>query len=232
MAVSLSDLASCAATPAFITLNLTLPTLDETWLKAFSRGLFECADAFNVKLVGGDTCKGPLTITVTANGYIDKGSALTRCNARAGDSIYITGHLRDAALYLTGKLTDAASRQQLDRPTPRVETGLALKNIASSCIDISDGLLQDLGHILNQSGVGAELFHSPLSKKAKKTNNAMQTALTGGDDYELCFTAPQDKKLLLPHHVIEIGKITSLPGYQFTGELEKLNINTQGYKHF
>ncbi len=234
LAVSLSDLASCAATPAFATLNLTLPDIDKLWLKEFSRGFFKCADAFGIPLIGGDTTHGPLSITVTANGFVDRNKALLRSNACVGDAICVTGPLGDAALYLAGKLKSESARRKLDHPTPRVETGLLLRDIATSCIDISDGLSQDLHHILNQSHVGAELHTIPLSEEASNVDGAGEHALSGGDDYELCFTAPRDALAHLPKEThIEIGVITEKPGCVFIDSTgNQTVINPKGFLHF
>lgn len=234
LAVSLSDLASCASTPAFATLGLTLPEFDELWLQEFSRGFFECADAFNVQLVGGDTTCGPLSVTVTANGFIDEGHALLRNNAQVGDIICVTGTLGDAALYLAGKCHSESARLRLNRPTPRVEMGLLLQGIATSCIDISDGLSQDLHHILKQSHVGAELHTIPLSEDGSSVDGAVSYALTGGDDYELCFTAPRDALSRLPEDAyIDIGTITGTPECVLLDSAgSRTPVDPKGFLHF
>lgn len=221
LAVNLSDLAAMGAEPAWATLALTLPEVDERWLKAFATGFGTLATQYGVQLIGGDTTRGPLSITVQVQGLVPAGLALRRDGARTGDQIYVTGCLGDAALFLKALKTDSAGgggneslRQRLERPQPRIEAGLALRGLATSAIDISDGLLADLGHILDASGVGAtiELAEIPLSDQAR----ALQAAtvdwapiLTGGDDYELCFTAPQSKRA-------EIERISGTLGLHMT----------------
>lgn len=218
LAVNLSDLAAMAATPAWCTLSLSLPEPDEAWLDAFLDGFCTLAARHGVALVGGDTTRGPLSISVTVHGLVEPGRALLRSGARAGEDIWVSGTVGDAAaaLALLGLGNDgqtpantaspspdspcddaslAALRPHLDRPIPRVELGRALQGIASAALDISDGLLADLGHLCRASTVGAEVELDSLPASA-----ALLTAFdplrrhvlqaTGGDDYELCFTAP------------------------------------------
>lgn len=200
LAVNLSDIAAMGAIPAWATLALTLPAADRDWLQAFCTGFFALADAHEVQLVGGDTTRGPLSITVQAMGLVPEGQALRRDGARVGDAILVTGTLGDAALALQqGTAADGRLRARLDRPLPRITAGRALRTLARSAIDISDGLLADLGHIVGASGVGAELWVDELPRSA-----AFRTAvdgvqadwyalpLAGGDDYELCFTLPPE----------------------------------------
>lgn len=204
LAVNLSDLAAMGAEPAWATLALTLPEVDESWLAAFAEGFGSLAARYGIQLIGGDTTRGPLSVTVAVHGLVPAASALRRAGARAGDRIYVTGSLGDAALYLNALKSDALVaglerlRDRLDRPRPRVEAGLALRGLASSAIDISDGLLADLGHILEASGVGARfaLDEIPLSKPAADwlaAGGDWSMVVAGGDDYELCFTAPPGK---------------------------------------
>ncbi len=204
LAVNLSDLAAMGAEPAWATLALTLSAADEKWLSAFADGLFSLAKRFGVTLVGGDTTRGPLTlITLHLLGLVPRGEALYRGGARTGDLVYVTGTLGDAALALRllegGERVPEALRCRLDRPEPRVAEGVALRGLASACIDISDGLLADLGHILEASGVGArlELERLPLSgdyqTHVKGERDPWEAAVSGGDDYELCFTVPPGK---------------------------------------
>jgi thiamine-monophosphate kinase len=216
LAVNLSDLAAMGAEPAWAMLALTLPQADERWLADFSRGFFALARAHNVALIGGDTTRGPLTVSVQVQGFVPPGSAFRRGDARPGDLIYVTGTLGDAGLaLLLGRDTgigrsDARAylRRRLDRPQPRVQEALRLRGLARAAIDISDGLFADLGHILEASGVGAtlELAQLPLSPAFRSCLDAMSAAthpalrrfapglawadlaLTSGDDYELCFT--------------------------------------------
>lgn len=206
LAVNLSDLAAMGAEPAWATLALTLPESNEAWLRAFASGFFALADEFDVQLIGGDTTRGPLSITVQVHGFLLKDQRLTRSGAQPGDVIGLTGNLGDAAggLALWGS-TDkrfALLKQRLARPNPRIDAGKKLLGLASSAIDISDGLLADLGHILESSQVGAsiKLADLPLSLAlcdAVGLDQAQDYALTGGDDYELCFTLPADKTSVL-----------------------------------
>lgn len=204
LAVNLSDLAACGARPLAFTLALSLPRADTAWVGAFAQGLLALADAHQCELIGGDTTQGPLNICITVFGEVPPGQALLRSGAQAGDDIYVSGTLGDARLALEalqGRLqlpaqVLAATRLRLEAPSPRVALGQALRGIASSALDLSDGLLGDLGHILRQSGVGACIdtrLTSPLL--AASTHLPLDQALVhkctlaGGDDYELCFTA-------------------------------------------
>jgi thiamine-monophosphate kinase len=201
LAVNLSDLAAMGAEPAWATLALTLPVIDDQWIGEFCRGFGELATCHNLQLIGGDTTSGPLSITVQAHGLLPTGKGLTRGGAQVGDDIYVTGTLGDAALALQGMEKGAIREdlqplvQRLERPTPRVEAGLALRDIASSAVDVSDGLAADLGHILKASGVGArlELDKLPLSSAVNAAIQGREDwsmVIAGGDDYELCFTLP------------------------------------------
>lgn len=202
LAVNLSDLAAMGAEPAWFTLNLALPEADPAWLERFSAGMFELARHQEIVLVGGDTSRGPLVIGIQACGFVPEGQALRRGGARPGDRIFVTGELGDAALALEQRLgrlslpaQDAAALgERLDRPVPRVAAGLALRGIASSAIDISDGLAADLGHVLEASGVGARVMleHVPVSTVYRRhlAVAGWELALARGDDYELCFTVP------------------------------------------
>jgi len=218
LAVNLSDLAAMGATPAWATLALILPDADAQWVGQFAYGFAALAGEFKLALVGGDTTQGPLSITVTVHGFVPDGAALLRSSARIGDGVYVTGTLGDAAAGLRcidqDKNISAPPRsaspaacatliERLDRPTPRVAQGLALRGRASACIDISDGLVADLGHICAASGVGAEVDVESLPASSAlfglfdaSTRHALQ--LSGGDDYELCFTAgdPEASSLL------------------------------------
>jgi thiamine-monophosphate kinase len=203
LAVNLSDLAACGARPLAFTLALALPTADAQWLGPFSEGLLALADAHGCELVGGDTTRGPLNICITVFGEVPRGQALLRSGARAGDDIYVSGTLGDARLALEvfrGTLSVpqdvfAQARARMERPTPRVALGLALRGVASAAADVSDGLLGDLGHVLQASGVGA-VIDAPAAQgllaAAGPWTPAQQLAfaLAGGDDYELVFTAP------------------------------------------
>ncbi len=210
LAVNLSDLAASGAMPLAFTLALSLPQVDESWLHGFSQGLFALADAHGCELIGGDTTQGPLNICITVFGEVPTGQALLRSGAQPGDDIYVSGSLGDARLALEALLGHitlpadvlAAARQRLECPTPRVALGTALRSIATSALDISDGLLGDLSHILQASQVGADVDYAATTKliaaSAHQTGASMpfnqqliaQCTLAGGDDYELCFTAP------------------------------------------
>jgi thiamine-monophosphate kinase len=201
--VNLSDLAAMGATPLAFTLALTLPALDEPWLAEFSRGLKEVATEFGITLIGGDTTRGAqLVITIQVIGTVPIGQALTRSDAQIGDTIFVTGTLGDARAALD--ILDVPQHQlttqqqflleRYYRPTPRILLAQALRGIASATIDISDGLAADLGHILKRSAVGAELRLAtlPLSDALHNSSIAQHYALSGGDDYELCFTAARE----------------------------------------
>ncbi len=238
LAVNLSDLAACGAKPVAFTLALALPRVDDTWLEGFSKGLFALADAHGCSLIGGDTTQGPLNICITVFGEVPvvngKSQALLRSGAQAGDDVYVSGHLGDARLALEamrGKVQlDAATlaqcRARLERPTPRVALGMALRGIASAAIDVSDGLLGDLSHILKASGVGAVLAiesiaacaYSTLAMRQFGTEFAYNMTAAGGDDYELAFTAvPSQRAAVLAAAaqaatpVTCIGSITAVP---------------------
>lgn len=205
LAVNLSDLAACGAQPRAFLLSLSLPRADEAWLAGFSRGLLALADTHGCELVGGDTTQGPLNISITVIGDIPQGQALLRSGAHAGDDIYVSGTLGDARLALEVfrgqlSLSEAAfgiCRARMERPTPRAALGMALRGVASAAADISDGLLGDLGHILQQSGVGAMIHTDRCEALLSCRHEAALTlewvrtcVLSGGDDYELVFTAP------------------------------------------
>ncbi len=211
LAVNLSDLAAMGATPAWATLALTLPHSDARWVGEFADGFAALAGEFKLALVGGDTTQGPLSITVTVHGFVPDGAALLRSGAQAGDAIFVTGVVGDAAAGLrcldkndaeAGRLVSAPSGtrealiERLNRPAPRVAQGLVLRGRASACIDVSDGLVADLGHVCAASGVGAELDveclpASPALAALFDVNVRRAFQLAGGDDYELCFTAAE-----------------------------------------
>ncbi|PZQ25540.1 MAG: thiamine-phosphate kinase [Stenotrophomonas acidaminiphila] len=201
LAVNLSDLASMGAEPAWCTLSLSLPQGDTAWIDGFLDGFLALAGEYGVALVGGDTTRGPLSISVTAMGFVDAGRALRRDGARVGDDVWVTGTLGDAAgaLALLERDPVGVLRLRLDRPTPRVEAGRALIDVASACVDVSDGLLADLGHVATRSGVGAQVEIDALPASdalcaAFDAATRMPMQASGGDDYELCFTAPADAR--------------------------------------
>jgi thiamine-monophosphate kinase len=203
LAVNLSDMAAMAAQPRWMTLALSLPEVDEMWLEKFSAGLFALADEYQVVLIGGDTTRGPLNLCVTIMGEVPHGAALRRSAAQVGDDIWVSGVLGDAALalaHIQGRMQLAtkdfvACASALHQPMPRVALGLALRGVGHSAIDISDGLLADLGHILECSNVGAEIAFAALPISCAMQPYLEQPlgkhcVLAGGDDYELCFTVP------------------------------------------
>ena len=247
LAVNLSDLAAMGAMPRWFTLALTIPELSEQWLREFSDGLAQAARDSGCALVGGDTTRGPLTITVQIGGEVPSGQALLRNGASLGDLIFVTGYPGLAALGLrdveSGRL-DSVSAHTFLRPTPRVQFGTGLLGIASAAIDVSDGLLPDLGHILDASGVAAELDCEllPLAKQLKRLPlaEAQCLALTGGDDYELCFTVPpskRDKVIALAKTLqtpcCQIGQICFGEGISLLGSLqEPAELARGGFRHF
>ena len=253
LAVNLSDMAAMGAEPAWATLALTLPQVDEVWLEAFGRGFFELAEHYGVQLVGGDTCRGPLAMSVQMHGFIQQGAALRRVGAMVGDLIYVTGTLGDAGLALQALQQHQAHaephahylKDRLERPSPRVFEGLALRGIASAAIDISDGLVADLGYILAASGVGAtlEIERLPVSSAFVATvqgDSCWQLPLSAGDDYELCFTVPAEKQAKVEQvfarfgcGAARIGVIESSLGLRCqlaSGEI--LTPPSSGYQHF
>ena len=253
LAVNLSDLAAMGAEPAWFTLAITLPDDNEAWLKAFSESLLSLAKEFNIQLIGGDTTNGPLCISITINGFVPKGKALTRNKAQVTDKIYVSGTIGDAALALASwqgqclLRDDSVSylKKRLNRPLPRVELGLLLREYASSCIDISDGLIADLEHITDSSHVGARIVFEeiPLSNEVNLnlTDEALiiPLVLSGGDDYELCFTIPVTKqaefeKIIKDNEILVtcIGEIESQSGVRCIKDNKEIDIQATGYKHF
>ena len=205
LAVNLSDLAACGAKPLAFTLALALPRVDERFLEGFARGLLALADAHECELIGGDTTRGPLNLCIAVFGEVPQGTALLRSGAQAGDDLYVSGTLGDARLALEAFRGTVALdgdafervRTAMERPQPRVALGLALRGVATSAIDVSDGLLGDLAHVLRRSKVGAELLADALPRSAvmRTRPDALQRSCTlaGGDDYELIFTAPPQR---------------------------------------
>ncbi len=253
LAVNLSDLAAMGATPRWALLSLALPEANARWLERFSAGWFALAEAHGVSLIGGDTTRGPLTFSVTIMGEVARGQALRRSGAQVGDEIWVSGTLGDAALavaYLQRRIqitphAAAMVLPRLHRPTPRVKLGQKLLGLANSAIDISDGLLADLGHVLQASSVGAEIRINalPLSETLRAywhDDVARHAALAGGDDYELCFTAKVaqhaaiallGKRLKLPLSCI--GSISRKPGLIVRDANEQIfNFKGTGFDHF
>ncbi|MDM8545737.1 thiamine-phosphate kinase [Candidatus Venteria ishoeyi] len=253
LAVNLSDLAAMGAIPAWMTLALTLPGVDEGWLAAFSQGLGALAKQHQVALIGGDTTRGALSVSVQIMGFVPSGQALQRHTAQPGDFIYVTGELGAAGLALkslNGEVHLSASEQKqallaLNRPVPRLAIGKCLRGIASSAIDISDGLWADLGHILERSQLGAQLQLadlplSPLLLPHLSPQQAWELALTAGDEYELCFTVPPERikqleSALAGQSYCCIGQITVEPGLRCLDENQQLwqdGLENKGYQHF
>lgn len=201
LAVNLSDLAAMGAEPAWATLAISLPEVDESWLQSFAEGFNALAAKHRVQLVGGDTVRGPLQVTVQLQGLVPNGAALTRAGAQPGDAIFVTGTLGDAALALrmieSGATPSETVLGQINRPVARVAAGIGLRDLASACVDVSDGLAADLGHVLAASNAGATLQLKALPGSVAivvvgDEQERWRLQLAGGDDYELCFTAPAD----------------------------------------
>ncbi|XID74955.1 thiamine-phosphate kinase [Alkanindiges sp. WGS2144] len=240
-AVNLSDIAAMGATPYAVLLAISLPEPALPWLAQFSRGFFECCAPEQVQLIGGDTTKSPLlSITVTALGWVEAGEAIRRDGATAGDMIIVSNTLGDAAYALNHP--DSLLQKRLDYPEPQSQLGKALCGYASSMLDISDGLGQDLGHILAASGVGARLYLdklplSPLLQQLPR-EQAWQLALNGGDDYELCFTiSPQNYEQFQLKYAHQfqlqcIGTVVAPPGLELLHHGQPLRMNINGYQHF
>ncbi len=236
LAVNLSDMAAMGAAPAWVTLALTLPKPDTDFLAGFAAGFYALAEVHGIELVGGDTVRGPLQIVVQIQGLVPQGKALLRGGARVGDHLFVTGTLGDAGAGLqlvqgalcAGELDAAVLRRRLDYPSPRLQAGLSLQGIASAAIDISDGLLADLGHILDASSVGAEIEIDavPVSRALETCVpdkvDRLRLSLTAGDDYELCFTVPEENLDELHRVAVEwdcgmtrIGRIVAGTGIGF-----------------
>jgi len=250
LAVNLSDLAAMGAEPAWVTLALSLPEPDETWLTGFAQGFFDLASEHGVQLVGGDTTRGPLSITVQVTGFVPLGQAVLRSGAKPGDGVFLTGTVGDAGLGLhlyqqppSGANNDATMNliHRLEFPVPRIAAGLTLRGRASSAIDVSDGLAADLGHVLTASGVGADIRVKQLPLSAAYCSLApaddWQAAVSAGDDYELCFTLPAEQEAAtlaaLGCDCTRIGEISSSPGLRWWDANDRqLTLNNAGFDHF
>lgn len=253
LAVNLSDIAAMGAMPSWAMLALTIPSVDHAWLTAFAKGFFDLAAEYNVSLIGGDTTRGPLTLTVTILGQVPTGAALRRSGAKAGNDVWVSGNIGDAALAVAHRhgtvvLSEADYREAVMRlyePTPRVPLGQALRGMATSAIDISDGLLADLGHICRLSGVGAtvDLGSIPVSEIGARHFNddkALAAIVAGGDDYELCFTAPANAREsiaeltdVLGVPLTRIGQVKRGKGVSLLGPDGKpIKIDGRGFDHF
>lgn len=243
IAVNLSDMAAMGAEPAWVTLSLSLPHVDSTWLSGFCDGFFSLLDEYQISLVGGDITQGPFSMTVTILGVAPPSLLLKRVGAAVGDYIYVTGTLGKASYALQDTTQPASER--LSRVSARVKEGISLRGIASAAIDISDGLAQDLSHLLQCNQVGAEitLTQLPLADAPKiqlSEEASWQLALTGGDDYELCFTVPPDRVMLLETaarewtcKVTRIGRIIATSALRcLRGDGTLLALTQLGYQHF
>lgn len=252
IAVNLSDLAAMGADPSWVSVAITLPSVDEEWLGEFCTGMFDLCEYYNVQLIGGDTTQGPLSITVTAQGLVPHNQQITRAGAKAGDWVYVTGELGGAALALKHyfKTIELAPdilnvvQERLDFPTPRVLAGQALRKYASSAIDLSDGLIADLKHICDASSVGANIVLDTLPLPAEVvqaigTESAIELAMSGGDDYELLFTVNEDNKVGMEMALTDmgiklncIGQLNGSEKVTATLNEKSVEVTATGYQHF
>ncbi|MCO4799657.1 MAG: thiamine-phosphate kinase [Colwelliaceae bacterium] len=252
IAVNLSDLAAMGAEPTWLSIAVTLPEIDEEWVGEFCAGVFELCEFYNVQLVGGDTTQGPLSITVTAQGLTPFDKHITRSGAKVGDWLYVTGEIGDSALALQHhynkiKLSkdalDVVSKR-FNYPKPRVLAGQALREYATSAIDLSDGLLSDLEHICKASNVGVNIVLEdlPISNALYDSlgqQDAIELALKGGDDYELLFTVSEDNKVGMETALANVGvTVTCIGQLNTTDKItttlnnKPTHINAQGFEHF
>lgn len=254
LASNLSDLAAMGADPAWLTLAITLPDVDEAWLEAFSDSLFEQINYYDMQLIGGDTTRGPLSMTLGIYGYVPAGRALKRSGAKPGDWIYVTGTPGDSAagLAILQNRLHVDNEQDAQwlvkrhlRPTPRILQGQALRDLASSAIDLSDGLSSDLGHIVKASDCGAMLDmdampFSDAMRRHVEPEQALRWALAGGEDYELCFTVPERNRGALDVAIGHLGvpftcigqMSADVEGIQFTRDGKPVSFDLKGYDHF
>jgi len=252
LAVNLSDLAAMGAEPAWATLALTVPDNDSAWLAAFSDAFFALADRYAVQLVGGDTTCGPLVVTVQTHGFVTPGKVLRRQGARPGERIYVTGTLGDAGLALrVNDPDDSRQRKRLDFPEPRIEAGLVLRDYASAAIDISDGLLADLGHLLEDDQLGASLWIDALPRSEgflvamqaldpDRRGLFCELPLSAGDDYELCFTVAEKHCVEMEARLADtpggcrwVGVVEAAPGIRCYRDNNAPYLPARtGYQHF
>jgi len=252
LAVNLSDLAAMGAKPIAFTLALSLPEANPDWLSQFSKGLLDLAKVHDCRLIGGDTTKGPLNICITIFGELPPGSALQRDAAQVDDDIWVSGNLGDARLALAAywkelTLSDAdhlLAATRMHAPTPRIELGIALRGVAHAALDISDGLVGDLGHILDRSKLGASLYIDRLPAgpilQQQSLNKRREFTLAGGDDYELCFTAPAHQReavaaagLASNTKVTRIGRIEAEKGLRLLDDQHhSVELSLQAFDHF
>ncbi len=244
LSVNLSDLAAMGATPKYFTLALTLPEFNEPWLQEFSTSLKALAKQYKINLLGGDTTKGQLSITINVTGVVPQNKALLRSSAKAGDAIFVSNTVGDAALawkqLQQGNQPSQSLLKQFNTPKPQVTLGQALVGVANACIDISDGLEQDLGHILERSELGAQIDLADIPLSEEVANYVQETndwclPLAGGDDYQLCFTVPKEKTSALKEiekelniKLTKIGVITEQQDFEIKG----LDKACQSYQHF
>lgn len=233
LAVNLSDLAAMGATPKWVTLNLTLPQIDTGWVEEFIAGFLSLAEKYQINLIGGDTTSGPLSITVTVFGEVKKGQALTRTGARRGDLIAVTGEIGSAAFSLKNKYSGLVDA--LHTPEPQLEISQQIKSFAHSCIDVSDGLLADLGHICKASALGAKisLEQIPVNSAVKDSTPQWSShVLSGGDDYQLCFTFDAKDLDKLPANCSIIGQMGCGEGVKVFANNQEIKVASKGFIHF
>lgn len=253
LAVNLSDLAAMGAKPRYALLALALPVADERWAAAFASGFFDLADRHGVELIGGDTTRGPLAICIQAIGEVDAGAALCRDGAKPGDDIWVSGTLGDAAAAVAHRngglklpaATLVHANARLDRPTPRIGLGCALAGLATAAVDVSDGLVADLGHVCDRSRAGAIVHYASLPCSAgldplRHDGGVMRAIVAGGDDYELCFTAPAERRAeveslaaRLPLALTRIGRMVEQGGVTVLDqEGQAMALEKAGFDHF
>ncbi len=247
LVVNLSDLAAMGAMPKWFTLNISLPAVNKDWLADFSKGLLQLSNQYQLNLIGGDTTRGPLSITITLAGYVDSSQALLRSGAKVGDKVYLSGCTGEAAyglVCLSSSEVLSDSEQyfvtRLNQPAARVDLGLSLQGIANACIDISDGLVADIAHIAeaSQCGINLDLNTIPLPAIADK-EQARRYALSGGDDYELVFTVAPCREAALKKLISQtalpitcIGEVVATKGVQLLDNNKPVDLPRLGYEHF
>jgi len=232
LAVNFSDMAAMGAQPKWVLLNLTLPAVNESWIKAFVQGFSQLLNQYDVQLIGGDTTRGPLSIGVTVLGDCEQ--PVRRDTASAGEAVVVSGQLGSAAFALHHPKADDACLAQLYTPQPRLELAASIKTMATAMIDVSDGLLADLGHICEQSGVGAniELERIPIKPVIQTSDDWITHVLAGGDDYQLCFTIKACDQHRLPADCQVIGRLTEDRGITVTHHQKPIHTGLTGYQHF
>ncbi len=253
LAVNLSDLAAMGAIPKWAMLSVALPAADASWIERFANGFFTLAERHDVDLIGGDTTRGPRNLCVQIMGEVEVGRALRRDGAKSGDDIWVSGHLGDAAAAVAHRKGELMLRgaalahcmERLEKPLPRVELGRALIGVAHAAIDVSDGLVADLGHICQRSGVGAQVAFdaipcSPELMPLRAYEPVARALLAGGDDYELCFTAPRERRADIDAVSGKLGLPLNLVGVMVPGmdvevrdaQGQRMNLEAKGFDHF